>query len=58
MSKKSKEMKGFGPIYLPDCGCPVDTALVELFTIKETVGMDGVGVSDNDRTKRDFFSIL
>jgi hypothetical protein len=47
-------MKGIGTGYLRDCSCPVDTALVELFTIKSTAGVEGVFVPD-DETKRDFF---
>jgi hypothetical protein len=56
MSKKGKGMKGIGLDYLSDCGCPVDTALIELFTVKSTAGMDGVAVpdSDNEVARRDF----
>jgi hypothetical protein len=32
-------LKGSGPEYLGNCGCPVNTALIELFLVKATAGL-------------------
>jgi len=36
--KKGEALKGSGPDYLGTCGCPVNTALIELFVVKATAG--------------------
>ena len=53
--KRGEAMKGYGDGFLAGCQCPVDTALVELFTVKSTAGMKGIEALDDDRKKRDFF---
>jgi len=37
--KKGDALKGEGNEYMKDCGCPTDTALIELFIVKATAGL-------------------
>jgi hypothetical protein len=47
-------LKGSGPEYLGNCGCPVDTALIELFLVKATAGL-GPPEPDADNIKTSEF---
>jgi len=46
--KKGEALKGDGEGYMADCGCPTDTALIELFIVKATAGL-GPPVPDKEQ---------
>ena len=52
--KKGEALKGSGSNFLGTCGCPIDTALVELFVVKATAG-HGPPEPDADNIKTSEF---